>query len=119
MNCSGPVIKDILDDLEEDFLVICDDADLPLGRTRLRTRGSSGGHKGLDSIIESLGTEDFKRLRVGIGKPEQNDLSDYVLSPFTDEELKILSPAIDRAITGIEILLEDGILKAQQFINRE
>lgn len=119
MNCSGPIIKDIVGEDVDDILVVCDDADLPLGRIRLKGRGSSGGHKGLESIIEVLGTEEFKRLRIGISKPDETDLSDYVLSPFTDEELKIFSPTIDRVLEGIEIFIDEGFLKAQEYLNKE
>jgi len=119
MNYSGVVVKELIDYFHDDFLVICDDADLPLGRIRLRAKGSSGGHKGLESIIEEIGSEDFKRLRIGIGRPESGELTDYVLSPFTDPELKVLSVVIDRVLTGIEILLDQGLLIAQQFLNRE
>jgi len=119
VNCSGPVVREMVELYDEDFLIICDDADLPIGKIRLRAKGSSGGHKGLESIIKSLETIEFKRLRIGIGKPEAGDLSDYVLSPFTDEEIKILNPSLDRVLEGIEILMTRGLLPAQEFINRE
>jgi PTH1 family peptidyl-tRNA hydrolase len=80
------------------ILVIYDDLDLPLGKLRLRLRGSSAGHRGVQSIIDALSTQEFPRLRVGIGRPERKEeVINYVLSPFTEEEFKVLEPALERA----------------------
>ena len=101
MNLSGVCVKNIVDRFRvkaSDLLVICDDLNLPFGKLRLRPRGSSGGHNGLSSIIDSLGTEDFARLRIGIGSPEDGvDASDFVLSGFSEAEKPQLGQSISRA----------------------
>lgn len=101
---------------EDNLLIVCDDADLPFGKPRLRIKGGSGGHKGLSSIIYYLETENFPRLRIGIGK--EKPLKDYVLSEFTEREKEFLFeklfPFLKR---GMEILNRDGIQKAMNFIN--
>jgi len=94
----------------EDMLVVYDDLDLPLGTLRLRPGGGSGGHRGMRSIIRQLGTEDFPRLRVGIGRPPAGwDPADYVLSPFTKNELPIVAEVRERAVAAIECWLTEGI----------
>lgn len=101
---------------EENLLIVCDDADLSFGKPRLRIKGGSGGHKGLASIIYHLETENFPRLRIGIGK--EKPLRNYVLSEFTNEEknflFKTLFPFLKE---GIKILNKEGIEKAMNFIN--
>ncbi len=98
MNRSGGSVREAMRFYKlphRDLLVLCDDLNLPAGKLRFRAKGSSGGQKGLDDIIGKLGTEDFARLRVGIGAaPENWDWADYVLSKFTPEEL----PEIERAV---------------------
>jgi len=116
MNNSGVAIKHILNKMDDEFLVIMDDVNLPLGRMRLREGGSDGGHLGLRSIIEHLNTQNFPRLRIGIGQP-QGDGADYVLSKFSRRERKILISIINEGITGIEILVKEGFNRAQNFIN--
>src|SRR5690606_4622683 len=94
----------------EDLLVICDDLNLPLGKLRIRPQGSAGGQKGLADIIRMLGTEDFPRLRIGIGRPpEQWDSADYVLSKFTKEEQPEIELAIARAADAVELWAAEGI----------
>ncbi len=93
----------------EEVLVIYDDLDLPLGKLRLRLRGSSGGHRGLQSVIDSLGTCNFPRLRIGIGRPERKEeVVDYVLSPFKDEELPTVEDAVSRAASCVIEILKKG-----------
>ncbi len=91
MNLSGVTVRKIKDKFSlkfEDILVICDDLNLPLGKIRIKPKGSSGGHKGLGSIIESIQGQDFPRLRIGVGSPQINeDASSFVLSRFSKEEL--------------------------------
>ncbi len=100
------------------LLVIYDDMDLPLGSIRLRQRGGAGGHKGMLSIIDSLGTQDFPRLRVGIGRPPgKMDPVDYVLGDFTPEERLIIEEAYERAISAIESWLTEGIAAAMNRYN--
>lgn len=102
----------------EELFVVYDDVNLPLGRLRIKRKGSSGGHKGIQSIIQSLNTEEFPRLKIGIGMPADNkDLVDYVLSEFSEEEKEIAEEMIKRAADAIEIVLKEGIEKAMAKVN--
>jgi PTH1 family peptidyl-tRNA hydrolase len=108
-----------------DLLVIYDDLDLPLGKIRLRQSGSSGGHKGMNSIISTLGSEDFPRIRVGIGRPqgEKQSMSEdavvsYVLSNFTLPEEAIIKPAIAKVAEAIDCFLTEGIKAAMNKFNQ-
>jgi len=101
-----------------DILVVHDDLDLPLGKIRLRPGGSAAGHKGVQSIIDALGTEEFARLRVGIGRPPAGvEVIDYVLSDFSEEELATMATTYDKAIAAIEAFLELGIEEAMNQCN--
>jgi PTH1 family peptidyl-tRNA hydrolase len=107
-----------------DLLVIYDDLDLPLGKIRLRQSGSSGGHKGMNSIISALGSEDFSRIRVGIGRPlpEGQSLSEdaivsYVLSDFSPEEEALIKPVIAGVSEAIDCFLTQGIKAAMNKFN--
>ncbi len=121
MNLSGRAVKKALQKWNispEKLLVIYDDVDLPLGRIKLLPKGGSGGHKGVQSIIEVLGTEDFPRLKLGIGKPQKGiDTKDYVLSPFTEEEWLVVNKVIEMAITTLDDLIHLGLLKTMTKIN--
>lgn len=102
----------------ERILVVYDDLDLPLGRLRLRPAGGSGGHKGMQSIIDSLGTQSFPRLRVGIDRPPGSmDPADYVLQPFDEPERPLLVEAIRWAVAAIECWLTEGIVAAMDRFN--
>lgn len=95
------------------LLVVYDDLDLPLGTIRLRPEGGSGGHKGMRSIIQHLGSHDFPRLRVGIGRPPgQMDPADYVLQDFSTAEGSVIEEALERAVAAIETWLAEGIEEA-------
>jgi PTH1 family peptidyl-tRNA hydrolase len=107
-----------------DLLVIYDDLDLPLGKIRLRQSGSSGGHKGMNSIISALGSEDFPRIRVGIGRPQAEEQSvskdaivNYVLSDFSPQEEAIIRPVIARVSEAIDCFLTQGIEAAMGKFN--
>ena len=101
-----------------DMLVVYDDLDLPLGKIRLRPRGSSGGHNGVKSLIQHLGTTAFPRLRIGIGRPTgPMDPADYVLQDFSPEQEVIMVQARERAIKAIECWLEAGIIEAMNEFN--
>ncbi|MCG0277889.1 MAG: aminoacyl-tRNA hydrolase [Thermanaeromonas sp.] len=101
----------------EDILVILDDLDLAPGRLRIRPRGSSGGHKGLASVLEALGTEGVPRARIGIGRPpEGKDVVEYVLEPFTDEEWEVVRPVLIKAAHAARFWLVAGNI--EEVMNR-
>jgi len=107
-----------------DLLVIYDDLDLPLGKIRLRQSGGSGGHKGMNSIISTLGSEDFPRIRVGIGRPQVEEQSmsedaivNYVLSDFSPQEESIIKPVIVKVAEAIDGFLTQGIEAAMSKFN--
>jgi PTH1 family peptidyl-tRNA hydrolase len=107
-----------------DLLIIYDDLDLPLGKIRLRQSGGSGGHKGMNSIISALGSEDFPRIRVGIGRPqaEEQSMSEdaivhYVLSDFSPQEEAIIKPVIIKVAEAIDYFLSQGIEAAMSKFN--
>jgi PTH1 family peptidyl-tRNA hydrolase len=101
----------------EDVLIVYDDLDLPLGRIRLRAAGSAGGHKGIMSIITTLGSQNINRLRVGISRPEAEGVVDYVLEPFTKAESPIVHEAIIRAAEAATLWVEQGIEQAASRFN--
>jgi len=101
------------------LLVVYDDLDLPPGTTRLRPSGGSGGHRGMRSIIDQLGSREFPRLRVGIGRPPgRMDPSDYVLQNLSEEEEIVLTRTLERAGAAIEAWLSEGIDEAMARYNR-
>lgn len=99
MNVSGPAVAGALDELgaaAADLILVYDDIDLPLGTVRVRMKGSHGGHRGVRSVIETLGTSDIRRVKIGIGRPTTKDeVADHVLSRFDSDEL----PVVDQAVT--------------------
>lgn len=122
MNRSGLAVARLLDDFPFDIdrmLVVSDDANLPLGRIRLRARGGDGGQKGLRSIIECLGSEEFQRLRLGIGAPVHADhLADFVLAPFGEDEREAVEDMVARAVDSVRTWMSDGIEQAMERFNR-
>ena len=119
MNLSGEAIRPLVRWYKvhlQDLLVIYDDLDLPLGKLRLRPKGGAGGHRGMLSIIEALGTQDFPRLRLGIGRPVTGDAVTYVLSDFTPEEQKVMEEAYQKAITTVEVFLTQGLEAALNWL---
>jgi len=123
MNRSGEAVEQALAalpvaDPAADLLVLFDDADLPLGRLRLRARGSSGGHNGLADVIERLATEAVPRLRFGIGRPAQpRDTVDWVLEPFAAAEEALLKQALPRAADAVACFVAEGIAPAMNRFN--
>jgi len=114
MNLSGVAVRKVLARQRAplgDVLVVVDDFDLPLGKLRLRERGSAGTHNGLRSIIGEMGNQDFARLRVGIGQPSR-DAMDHVLSRFTSAEKRVLDSAIDAAADAVEDWVRLGPTRA-------
>ncbi|MDZ4853089.1 MAG: aminoacyl-tRNA hydrolase [Pirellulaceae bacterium] len=101
-------------------LIVCDDMSLPLGKLRIRKRGSSGGQKGLGDILKSLGTQDVPRLRLGIDQAPPNwDVADFVLSKFRSDERTTVDQAIGRAVDAIEHWISSGIESCMNEFNRE
>ncbi len=122
MNASGEAVAAVTGFYRvplDRLVVAVDDADLPLGEIRLRSRGSSGGHHGLESIERLLGTQDFARLRIGIGRTAdgRREITDYVLAPFGPEESGLLDRVLARAAEQLECWLEAGIGKAMSQFN--
>lgn len=123
MNRSGEALREIVQfyktDPSEGLLVISDDIDLALGALRIRAKGSAGGHNGLKNIIQNLGTDQFCRIRVGVGaKPGADyDLADYVLGHFSHEERKVMEEAVDKAADAAACLLEKGPDAAMNLYN--
>jgi PTH1 family peptidyl-tRNA hydrolase len=103
-----------------DLIVVHDDLDLPLGTVRIKTGGGHGGHNGLRSLIDSLGSADFIRVRVGIGRPPDGmDAADYVLSPFASEERPAAADAVVRAAEAVRTIITDGLRTAMNKFNRK
>src|SRR5205823_14162005 len=101
-----------------EILVMLDDTALPLGRLRLRLRGGSGGHNGLESVIMQFGTEEIPRLRIGIGEDPAAGSVNYVLSRFFDEEKPIVRSAIDRAAEAVKCAIDNDLISAMNIFNK-
>ena len=123
MNLSGPAVRDLLQFYKieaADALIVVDDINLELGRLRARPSGSAGGHNGLKSIIETLGSEEFARLRVGIGRGDaRRDLADHVVAKFEPEERSIVAEAVGRAADAVELFVAEGIAPVMNRFNRK
>lgn len=122
MNLSGRSVRKVVDFYQlslQDLLVVCDDMNLEAGRLRLRRSGSSGGQKGLKNIIDQLGSEDFSRLRIGIGRPpdERSGSTDHVLSKFRPDEVETIERAVQRAADGVELWIREGPAAAMNRVN--
>jgi peptidyl-tRNA hydrolase, PTH1 family len=123
MNLSGSAIGDLLRfykiDLPDLFVVV-DDVNLELGRLRARPSGSAGGHNGLKSVIAAFGSEDFARLRIGVGRGDgRRDLADHVLAKFDPEERTIVAEAVGRAADATELFIAEGIGPVMNRFNRK
>lgn len=106
MNLSGEAVAPLMDyyNIEvEDLIVLYDDLDLPQGQVRLRQKGSAGGHNGMKSIIKMIGTSEFKRIRIGVGRPTQGmSVPDYVLQRFSKQEMQIMEKVIEHSAHAVE-----------------
>lgn len=121
MNRSGEAIAALARQYQitpSNILVISDDLSLQLGKIRLRAKGSAGGHNGHKSIIQSLKTELYPRLRIGIGKPDGEDVADFVLSDFAYHERQLVHEIIQSAIQACKLFLRDGVDLAMNSINK-
>ena len=122
MNLSGEAVAEAVRfykiNPEDELIIIFDDISLEPGRLRLRRKGSAGGHNGIKSIISHIGTEGFKRIKVGVGaKPEGWDLADYVLGRFDKSERKLVDEALLKAAEAVEIIAEGDFDKAMNKFN--
>lgn len=124
MNLSGESVRSVLDfykvDEETELLIIYDDVSLDVGQLRIRKKGSAGGHNGIKSIIQHLGTQNFQRIKVGVGeKPKDYDLADYVLGHFTKAEKEMMQDGYKRAIEAVELILQGEIDAAMNEFNKK
>jgi PTH1 family peptidyl-tRNA hydrolase len=123
MNLSGYAVGDLLRYFKldvSDLLVIVDEAQLELGRLRARPNGSAGGHNGLKSLIEQLGTDQFARLRIGVGRGDsRRDLADHVLATFDRDEQATVDDALERATAAAELFVDEGIGPVMNRFNRK
>ena len=121
MNRSGPPVGALARKkgvAPADLVVVVDDVDLPCGQLRIRARGSAGGHNGLKSVIEHVGTEDFVRVRVGVGRPGgKGDMVNHVLSKFSPDERETIAGAIEKAADAVAHIVEHGVDKAMNEFN--
>jgi peptidyl-tRNA hydrolase, PTH1 family len=122
MNRSGSAVRELFDGVTEDIkdlVVVHDDLDLPFGRIRIRSRGGSGGHQGIQSILEALGTESFFRVRLGIGRPPPGvEPTDFVLDAFSTTEISLLDGILDRGADAVAALLREGPERTMERFNR-
>ena len=123
MNHSGESVRELVDYYKvstEDIIIIYDDIDLDVGQLRIRKKGSAGGHNGIKSIISHLGTDEFPRIRIGVGaKPKDWDLADYVLSRFKDEEQASIRQALKDASDACRMIISSGMEAAMNKYNKK
>jgi len=124
MNLSGISVRELVAKHElrpeSDLIVIYDELDLPLGMIRIRQRGSSAGHNGMESLIGALGTQEFLRIRLGIAPDRKiSDGVKYVLTPFRKKELKVVDEVLDTAAEAVNVILKEGPAAAMNRFNRK
>lgn len=123
MNLSGESVRELVDYYKvtpQDIIVIYDDICLEVGQLRIRKKGSAGGHNGIKSIISHLGTEEFPRIRIGVGeKPKDWDLADYVLSRFKDDEQPVIREALKDASEACRMIITSGMDAAMNQYNKK
>lgn len=123
MNLSGECVRELVDYYKislQELIVIYDDISLEVGQLRIRKKGSAGGQKGMKSIIEQLGTDEFTRIKVGVGdKPVGWDLADYVLSRFKEDEQPIIREALKKASDACRVIITSGIDAAMNQYNKK
>jgi PTH1 family peptidyl-tRNA hydrolase len=123
MNLSGESVRELVDFYKvspQEVIVIYDDISLEVGQLRIRKKGSAGGHNGIKSIIEHLGTDEFPRIKVGVGdNPQGWDLADYVLSRFKSEEQPVIREALKNASDACRMILTFGIDAAMNQYNKK
>jgi PTH1 family peptidyl-tRNA hydrolase len=122
MNCSGEAVRLCLDYFEispDEMMVVADDIALPFGKLRMRPQGSSGGHNGLKNIEIHVKTQEYPRLRIGVGDREHGELADYVLGRFGTDEMAKLPEIIEKAVKALELWTIQGLNAAMQSVNQE
>ena len=123
MNLSGESVRAAADFYKidaEHMIVLYDDIDLDVGKLRVRAKGSAGGHNGIKNIIAHMGTQEFPRVRIGVGaKPDRMDLADYVLGRFSQVERPVMEDAFEEAAEAAIAVVEDGIDAAMNRFNRK
>jgi len=124
MNLSGLSVRELVAeyqvDVKSDLIVIYDELDLPLGAIRIRTRGSSAGHNGMESILGALGTDEYLRVRLGIAPDRKiTDGVKFVLTPFRKAQLKVVDEVLDIAAEAVEVILKEGPAAAMNRFNRK
>ncbi|MBI4686555.1 MAG: aminoacyl-tRNA hydrolase [Nitrospirae bacterium] len=115
MNLSGIAVSAMLNKFMnvENIIVIHDDLDLETGVLKIKRGGSSGGHRGIESIIKETGSKDFIRIKLGIGRPQSKSVEDYVLSPFSKEEQPLAKECIEKAVEAVSMVIDKGLSYAQ------
>ena len=121
MNRSGSAVVSALGKFKDvdKLLVVYDDLDLNPGVIRIKKNGSAGGHKGIQSVLEAIGSKDFLRLKVGIGKSDKVQAEDYVLSGFTKLEKPVIKKTVEKAVNAIEVIISKGVSCAQNEFHKE
>ena len=124
MNLSGLSVRELVAeyqaDVKSDLIVIYDELDLPLGTIRIRQRGSSAGHNGMESILGALGTDEFLRIRLGVAPDRKvTDGVKFVLTPFRKAQLKVVDEVLDTAAEAVEVILKEGPAAAMNRFNRK
>lgn len=124
MNLSGESVRELVDyykiDPQSQLVIIYDDINLPPGRLRIRATGSAGGHNGMKNIISHLGTQDFARIRIGVGeKPKGWDLVDYVLARFDRKEEPVIREALERVVESCRVIVTEDVTEAMNQFNHK
>lgn len=120
MNNSGIAVRDVFkrfNILPENLIVIHDDLDMETGKLKIKKNGSSGGHRGIESIIQNIGTKEFIRVKIGIGRDIEMLAEDYVLKKFRRDELPLIKDAIKRAVDAVAAIVSEGVTKAMNKFN--
>ncbi|MCE5195208.1 MAG: aminoacyl-tRNA hydrolase [Nitrospiraceae bacterium] len=121
MNNSGRAVRDVLKRFNiplENLIVIHDDLDMEIAKLKIRKGGSSGGHRGIDSIIQQIGTKEFTRVKIGIGREIGMLAEDYVLKKFRKEEIPLIKETIQKASEAVSTIISDGLEKAMNRFNQ-
>ncbi|HYH10511.1 MAG TPA: aminoacyl-tRNA hydrolase [Thermoanaerobaculia bacterium] len=122
MNLSGDAVRLLLNayvESPQDLIVVYDDIDLPTGKLRIRANGSSGTHNGMRSIISTIQTENFPRLRVGIGQQSEGRLRDYVLDEFAPDEMPVIDRAVERSVDALLMFVRGDLKRAMNQFNKD